>query len=190
MIEEEKVSLIAENLRVEALALFNSLLPLITEAATYSKTELKNLKSVIKSKESIEKKLRNVGLNFNDILRFTMVANAEDYVSSIKLLCEWLNTNAFYIKRMRNAWMETRNTYIGLNLDVQFGSYVFEIQVHTYESLEFRNGEDHNRYKRISNDDITFEEMQKLQLESFKQASLIETPAGIENINILMARGL
>lgn len=138
----------------------------------------------IKSIESITNKIDASGINFNDVLRFTFTTDNKTFTKKSSKMLRVIRDEGMYVKRWRNAFLETRTTYLGINIDIQYGNYIFELQLHTDDSYAFRNGEDHDRYKALNNPNLTTDEALELMTASFKEYRLISHPDNVELLTL------
>ncbi len=152
--------------------------------------EIKGLENRIKSKDSYLRKVRSNykddgnEYEINDILRYTLVSEAENHVKKVKQAID-MNTNQEYNTiKVKNYWKHKNNLYNGINTIVQSpNGQKFELQYHTNESFEIKNGKMHRLYEEqrlIKN--IKSSRYIELEDEMKDLSKSMEIPTGIEEV--------
>jgi SPP1 gp7 family putative phage head morphogenesis protein len=144
----------------------------------------------VKSKESYLRKVRGdykqVGNSFeiNDILRYTYVASPEELVGKTFSSIERYTESGYNTVRIKNTWLDKANPYKGINSIVSAPSgQKFELQYHTQESFDLKNGEMHTLYEKwrvISNK--ASPEAVALMERMAGLSKALQIPLGIERI--------
>ena len=144
----------------------------------------------IKTKKSYFKKIRRKsGVRENsyvvkDILRYTYTASSEELVEKFLKVIE-LNLNSGYnTVEIKNYWLDGQNPYNGINTIVRSpDGLVFELQYHTPESFEIKNGKMHELYeKQRPVTDVSSNEYIELGDQMFELSDSMEIPKGIEKV--------
>ena len=162
----------------------------IKKLAESSGMEIKGLENRIKSKDSYLRKARSNykddgnKYEINDILRYTLVSEAENHVKKVKQAID-MNTNQEYNTiKVKNYWKHKNNPYNGINTIVQSpNGQKFELQCHTNESFEIKNGKMHRLYEEqrlIKN--IKSSRYIELEDEMKDLSKSMEIPTGIEEV--------
>jgi SPP1 gp7 family putative phage head morphogenesis protein len=167
--------------------------PKITEAvkARAGETGVKvhGLQNRIKSSGEYLRKIRkNYSPKGNtyevkDILRYTYVADPEDLadrtLSSIDLYTE----KGYNTVEMKNTWLKPNMPYRGINTTIKApNGQKFELQYHTAESAELRDGRLHEIYEKARLLDRRNDEYIHLNDEMIELSSHLTVPAGIERV--------
>ena len=85
---------------------------------------------------------------------------------------------------LKNTWNSIENPYRGINTTVVApNGQKFEVQYHTKESFDLKNGEMHELYEkaRVIEDDES-EEALVLRKEMFRLSKTLTTPKDIERV--------
>lgn len=175
--------------------------PLITkdlqEVAKASGTELVGLEYRLKSKESYLRKVNMDSNNSldskiiddtiastNDVIRFTYQSSHEDLVNKYFEVNNLLREKGYEQIKLKNTWLIKSNPYKGINCNyVTSSGQKFEIQYHTPESFELKNGELHNLYEkwRIINDKSSKEAIE-LSSKMSELSSKLKYPKDIDKV--------
>ncbi len=148
------------------------------------------LKFRIKGKDSYLRKIRTNykpdgnEYEINDILRYTYGAD-EKSLSSKTLECiDKYSTLGYNTVKIKNSWLNTDNPYNGINTIIQApNGQKFEMQYHTPESFELKNGKLHELYEkqRVITDEES-EEFISLRDQMFDLSDKLTVPYGIERV--------
>jgi hypothetical protein len=95
-----------------------------------------------------------------------------------------LKRKGYNIVRVRNAWVDPRNPYQGTNVRlVAPNGQKFELQFHTQESFNLKNGALHDLYEkqRLIKDEMT-EAYLALTDEMFAYSSALTEPVKVNRI--------
>lgn len=86
--------------------------------------------------------------NTNDIIRYTYQVPHEELVDRYFEVNKCLHEKGYEQIKLKNTWTIKSNPYKGVNCNyVSLNGQKFEIQYHTPESFELKNGELHNLYE-------------------------------------------
>lgn len=144
----------------------------------------------IKSKESY---LRKIKTNYSekgnkyeikDIIRYTYTSSPEKVVEKALSAIEKLQKKGYNTIEIKNYWLDDTNPYNGINTTVQVtDGQKFEIQYHTHESFELKNGKMHELYERqrlIENKRSI--EYIRLRNQMFELSDDLKVPKDIERV--------
>lgn len=117
-----------------------------------------------------------------DAIRYTTVFKEKDFVTRYKAMQYLLAIKGYKTIVVKNTW-KNDSAYKGVNTFIQNeDGDVFEMQYHTQQSFDLKNGLLHKLYEQFRNPKTPFHEKEKLLLEMRKLSSKIKVPKGIELI--------
>jgi hypothetical protein len=149
-----------------------------TSINEFKDVRLSDLEFMIKSKESISRKLKlRPYKQLNDILRFTIIVPFDKFDKFVNDICKNL-IDQTYIKIHENNYMCSPNIYYGVNMKFKKDSIpelVFEIQFHTDETRNLRQ-EIHSIYDEYRLENI--DDMKKCDIykQMVKASKVINVP--------------
>lgn len=164
----------------------------INNIATKAGGKLVGLENRLKSPSSIKRKIeaevadgfsKSLSLNkIRDVIRYTTVFKEGDFVTRYKAMQYLLAIKGYKTIIVKNTW-KNDSAYKGVNTFIQNeDGDVFEMQYHTQQSFDLKNGLLHKLYEQFRNPKTPFHEKEKLLLEMRKLSSKIKVPRGIELI--------
>ena len=164
----------------------------INNIATKAGGKLVGLENRLKSPSSIKRKIeaevadgfsKSLSLNkIRDAIRYTTVFKEGDFVARYKAMQYLLAIKGYKTIIVKNTW-KNDSAYKGVNTFIQNeDGDVFEMQYHTQQSFDLKNGLLHKLYEQFRNPKTPFHEKEKLLLEMRKLSSKIKVPKGIELI--------
>lgn len=164
----------------------------INNIATKAGGKLVGLENRLKSPSSIKRKIeaevadgfsKSFSLNkIRDAIRYTTVFKEGDFVTRYKAMQYLLAIKGYKTIIVKNTW-KNDSAYKGVNTFIQNeDGDVFEMQYHTQQSFDVKNGLLHKLYAQFRNPKTPFHEKEKLLLEMRKLSSKIKAPKGIELI--------
>ncbi|WP_277405485.1 minor capsid protein [Lacrimispora xylanisolvens] len=143
----------------------------------------------IKTKESFLEKIRknyDPGGNeyeIKDIIRYTLGADPERLTEKTLLAIEKFGNEGYNTVRIKNTW-HPDSSYNGINTFIKSpGGQTFEMQYHTQESFDLKNGELHKLYekqRKILDDES--EEYLELDDKMIELSSRLTFPKNIERV--------
>ena len=143
----------------------------------------------IKTKESYLEKIRknyDPGGNeyeIKDIVRYTLGSDPEHLTEKTLLAIEKFENEGYNTIRIKNTW-HPDSSYNGINTFIKSpGGQTFEMQYHTQESFELKNGELHELYeeqRKILDDES--EEYLELDDKMIELSSRLTFPKNIERV--------
>ena len=166
----------------------------IIEISEKTKTNLKGLEYRIKTKESLFRKIEKEYLeekgmvdkttilnNTKDVLRYTFILPEKSFLDDYKKINELVSSKDYKVIKVGNTW-EDGAVYKGINTAIEKGDLKIEIQYHTLESFELKNGVLHPLYEEYR--DVRTEEPRKEELKEkmIDLSSKIKNPEGVEKI--------
>lgn len=164
----------------------------INNIATKAGGKLVGLENRLKSPSSIKRKIeaevadgfsKSLSLNkIRDAIRYTTVFKEGDFVTRYKAMQYLLAIKGYKTIIVKNTW-KSDSAYKGVNTFIQNeDGDVFEMQYHTQQSFDLKNGLLHKLYERFRDPKTPFHEKEKLLLEMRKLSSKIKVPDGIDLI--------
>lgn len=183
MTEEER-AIYAENLENEP-----TITKTMQEVAQRNDAELQCLERRIKTPSSTYGKMHERDdqtdiKDMNDIIRYTEIYPADKLAEGTKDSLEDLKSKGYEVERVRNTWDEENATYRGINAVLRDPKgQTFELQFHTQESFDLKNGELHALYEErrtMADDDPRAVEIDEKMTEL---SAKLERPQHIDEVN-------
>lgn len=154
--------------------------------------KLVGLENRLKSPSSIKRKIEaEIADGFSksksltkirDVIRYTTVFKEKDFVTRYKAMQYLLAIKGYKTIVVKNTW-KNDSAYKGVNTFIQNeGGDVFEMQYHTQQSFDVKNGLLHKLYEKFRDPKTPIHEKEKLLLEMRKISSKIKVPEGVEII--------
>nr|DAK93578.1 MAG TPA: minor capsid protein [Caudoviricetes sp.] len=164
----------------------------INNIATKAGGKLVGLENRLKSQYSIKRKIedeaadgfsKSLSLNkIRDAIRYTTVFKEGDFVTRYKAMQYLLAIKGYKTIVVKNTW-KNDSAYKGVNTFIQNeDGEVFEMQYHTQQSFDVKNGLLHKLYEKFRDPKTPIHEKEKLLLEMRKLSSKIKVPEGVELI--------
>lgn len=164
----------------------------INNIATKAGGKLVGLENRLKSSYSIKRKIedevsdgfsKSLSLNkIRDAIRYTTVFKENDFVTRYKAMQYLLAIEGYKTIVVKNTW-KNDSAYKGVNTFIQNeDGDVFEMQYHTQQSFDVKNGLLHKLYEKFRDPKTPINEKEKLLLEMRKLSSKIKVPEGVELI--------
>lgn len=162
----------------------------IKDVAKTVDADIYGLEFRIKTKESYLRKIRsNYSQDGNDyeikdILRYTFGSSADELADTTNNSIDTFNELGYNTIRVKNTWNDERSAYKGINTFIQApNGQKFELQYHTKESFDLKNGKLHELYeKQRLIPDTESEEFLKLEDEMFKISDSLVKPKSISEV--------
>jgi len=189
---KEDLSLSVEKLVEKSQKIEPTITADISNIATKSGGKLVGLENRLKSPYSIKRKIeaevadgfsKSLSLNkIRDAIRYTTVFKENDFVTRYKAMQHLLATEGYKTIVVKNTW-KNDSAYKGVNTFIQNeDGDVFEMQYHTQQSFDVKNGLLHKLYEKFRDPKTPIHEKEKLLLEMRKLSSKIKVPEGVELI--------
>lgn len=164
----------------------------INNIATKAGGKLVGLENRLKSPYSIKRKIeadvadgfsKSLSLNkICDAIRYTTVFKENDFVTRYKAMQYLLAIEGYKTIVVKNTW-KNDSAYKGVNTFIQNeDGDVFEMQYHTQQSFDVKNGLLHKLYEKFRDPKTPIHGKEKLLLEMRKLSSKIKVPEGVELI--------
>ncbi len=143
----------------------------------------------IKSKESflekIEKNYNSDGNEYEvkDIIRYTLGSDTNNLVDKTLHAIDMFENDGYNTIRIKNTW-EPGSSYNGINTSIKCpNGQIFEMQYHTKESFDLKNGELHKLYeqqRKIVDDES--DEYLEIEDKMIELSSKLTFPKNIERV--------
>ncbi|MHB8063521.1 MAG: minor capsid protein [Ruminiclostridium sp.] len=162
----------------------------IAEVAKTVNTDALGLEHRIKSKDSYLRKIRSNydssgnDYEINDILRYTYGSSVEKLADTTNQSIDTFSNMGYNTIKVKNTWLDERSAYKGINTTIQAANgQKFELQYHTKESFDLKNGKLHELYeKQRLIPDTESEEFLNLQDQMFELSDSLTTPKKISEV--------
>jgi SPP1 gp7 family putative phage head morphogenesis protein len=162
----------------------------VKKIAKSSKMDTLGLEYRVKGKGSYLRKIKtnyNPGGNdyeINDILRYTYGADVKNLAGRTIDSIDKYSAIGYNTVKVKNSWLDEENPYKGINTIIQSPTgQKFELQYHTPESFELKNGKQHELYEkqRLITDEESPEYI-SLRNQMFELSDKLTVPEGIERV--------
>mgnify|MGYP002791419185 CR=1 FL=1 len=119
----------------------------------------------------------------NDVIRYTYQDNPLNLTNAYVNVTDAMKAKGYKVVRVRNTWLDKRSAYKGVNCIFQAPSgQKFEIQFHTPESFQVKDGPMHKLYEEARKDTTTPERRAELNKKMFELSAQLEVPVNIDRI--------
>lgn len=144
----------------------------------------------IKGKDSYLRKIRTNykpdgnEYEINDILRYTYGSDVKNLSSKTLESIDKYSALGYNTVKIKNSWLDNDNPYNGINTIIQApNGQKFELQYHTQESFDLKNGKLHELYEkqRLITDEESAEFL-SLRNQMFELSDKLTVPDGIERV--------
>lgn len=141
----------ARGLRERALAEEPSTTETLKKITDANNGQMEGLKNRVKTTDSLARKIdmdakreyngdrAEAAANVSDALRYTLTFPDNRYTEGLKSTIKTLEAEGYSVDRVKNFWIEG-DPYQGTNIKVSRNGMTIEVQVHTPESLDFKEG--------------------------------------------------
>ena len=133
----------------------------------------------------IRKVVKEPTAKMRDVVRYTAVSDVDNMVKDVNTFIEELENRGYNVSTVKNYWNNPSNPYNGINTNFfTTTNYEFELQFHTQESFDLKNGKLHELYEKVRVLDPfkDHEEIQRLNDEMRKLSNELEKPKDIEKL--------
>jgi len=158
----------------------------LKQIAKASNTKLEGLDYRLKTAESLERKIsKEPDAKMRDIVRYTSISDANSQVDDYNKFVEIMKDKGYTISAVKNYWNNPANPYNGINTNfLSPNNYEFELQFHTQESFDLKNGKLHELYEkqRVLDPVKDVEKYRKLSDEMWTLSRNLIKPNDIEKI--------
>lgn len=149
-------------------------------------TKLVGTKFRLKTLESLTRKVTNEPTaKMRDVVRYTALSDSENMVKDVNRFIEELENRGYTISTVKNYWNNPSNPYNGINTNfLTKTNYEFELQFHTKESFDLKDGKLHDLYEKVRVLDPfkDYEEIQRINDEMWKLSNELEKPKNIDKL--------
>ena len=156
------------------------------------KNKLDGLEFRKKTAESLARKIiadsqaENISLSkaaskINDALRYTTIFEPDTFAKEYLKMKQELTTEGYKVVKVKNTWL-IDGPYKGVNTVVEKDGINFEMQYHTQESFDLKNGSLHELYEKYRDTNTSDRERMKLFKEMFDLSNGLEIPKNIERV--------
>lgn len=137
-------------------------------------------------KIATDSKIENISLseaadNINDALRYTTIFDSDTFAKDYSEMKQKLIAENYKTVKVKNTWL-TDGPYKGVNTVVEKNGINFEMQYHTQESFDLKNGPLHELYEKRRLSSTTKTERHKLDAEMVKLSKTLKVPKNIERV--------
>lgn len=121
--------------------------------------------------------------NTNDVIRYTYQDSGETLVNSYKSIDKMLLDKGYEKVKTKNFWNNKLSAYKGVNcIYKSIDGQNFEVQFHTPESFDLKNGELHKLYEEMRLDDTSQTRKDEINKRMFELSAKLERPRDINAI--------
>ena len=125
--------------------------------------------------------LAEAASKINDALRYTTILNVDTFAKDYLSMKQRLIKEGFEIVKVKNTWL-TDGPYKGVNTVLKKYGINFEMQYHTQESFDLKNGPLHELYEKRRLPSTTKAEKYKLDNEMLEISKSLKVPKNIERV--------
>lgn len=156
------------------------------------RNELAGLEFRKKTAESLARKIttdsqtENISLSkaagkINDALRYTTIFDSDTFAKEYLKMKQELIAKGYKVVKVKNTWL-IDGPYKGVNTVVEKDGINFEMQYHTKESFDLKNGPLHELYEKYRDTSTSDQERMKLFKEMLDLSNGLEIPKNIERV--------
>lgn len=158
----------------------------IKEILAQGSSELIGEEFKIKTQKSLQRKIKSFpNKKMKDILRYTSISSSNDLAKEIVRIQAGLENKGYTVTNIKNTWNNPVNPYNGVNTNIITPEgYEFELQFHTPESFELKNGELHKLYEEFRVLDHDNPKRAELNEKMFSLSNRLTTPPNIDTIRL------
>nr|DAI02473.1 MAG TPA: minor capsid protein [Caudoviricetes sp.] len=117
----------------------------------------------------------------NDALRYTTIFDSDTFAKEYLKMKQELIAEGYKVVKVKNTWL-IDGPYKGVNTVVEKDGINFEMQYHTQESFDLKNGPLHELYEKYRDTNISDRERMKLFKEMLNLSNELEIPKNIERV--------
>ena len=125
--------------------------------------------------------LAEAASKINDALRYTTILNVDTFAKDYLSMKQRLIKEGFEIVKVKNTWL-IDGPYKGVNTVIKKYGISFEMQYHTQESFDLKNGPLHELYEKRRLPSTTKAEKYKLDNEMLELSKSLKVPKNIERV--------
>ena len=117
-----------------------------------------------------------------DVLRYTTIFSVDNFGPKFLEMKARLESLGFITFEVKNTWKDEEAPYRGVNTKISYKGLMFEMQYHTEESFDLKNGQLHNLYEEARDLSTPRERRQELVKEMIALSASLESPQGIDQV--------
>ncbi|HEU3445100.1 minor capsid protein [Streptococcus pneumoniae] len=117
----------------------------------------------------------------NDALRYTTIFDPDTFAKEYLKMKQELIAEGYKVVKVKNTWL-IDGPYKGVNTVVEKDGINFEMQYHTQESFDLKNGPLHELYEKYRDTSTSDRERMKLFKEMLDLSNELEIPKNIERV--------
>ena len=125
--------------------------------------------------------LSKAASKINDALRYTTIFGPDTFAKEYLKMKQKLIAEGYQVVKVKNTWL-IDGPYKGVNTVVEKEGIYFEMQYHTQESFDLKNGPLHKLYERYRDTKISKRERMRLYKEMLDLSNKLEIPKNIERV--------
>lgn len=125
--------------------------------------------------------LANAASKINDALRYTTIFDLDTFTKEYLKMKQKLIAEGYRVVKVKNTWL-IDGPYKGVNTVIEKDGINFEMQYHTRESFDLKNGPLHELYEKYRDTSISVQERMKLYKEMLDLSNGLEIPGNIERV--------
>lgn len=147
------------------------------------KSEYLKLKQDPQNKEiSKEELIKQAIENMHDVNRYTAILDPDNFVVNYFKINAELKEKGYLIYKCKNTFKIKDATYRGINNQYMKDGQYLELQFHTKESFDLKNGILHKLYEEERSDSTSLNRKIKIQAEEKKLSNALIIPTNIDKI--------
>ena len=160
----------------------------VQDVANKNGAELQGLEYRVKTPSSTYEKMheREEGMDIGemkDVIRYTEIYPPDKLAEGTNASLKDFESRGYTVDRVKNTWDDENTSYRGINANLTSpDGQTFEVQFHTQESFDLKNGELHSLYEQrrtMADDDPRAVELDDRMSEL---SSKLERPNGIDEV--------
>ncbi|MEN2839873.1 hypothetical protein HPFOLIGI_02092 [Mannheimia haemolytica] len=123
--------------------------------------------------------------SIRDVIRYTAILDEQRFVEQYQKMQKDLEKQGYSTIIVKNTW-KSNNAYKGINTFVstfiEKNNIIFELQYHTKQSFELKNGKLHELYEKFRDLNIPLAKKSEILLEMQKLSANLKEPKNIDLI--------
>lgn len=117
----------------------------------------------------------------NDALRYTTIFDSDNFTEEYSKMKQKLIAEGYRVVKVKNTWL-TNGPYKGVNTVIEKDGINFEMQYHTRESFDLKNGPLHELYEKRRMPTTSKTEKYRLDNEMLELSKTLKVPKNIERV--------
>ena len=145
------------------------------------KTDESLARKIIADSQAENISLSKAASKINDALRYTTIFEPDTFTKEYLEMKQKLIAEGYQVVKVKNTWL-IDGPYKGVNTVIEKDNIIFEMQYHTQESFDLKNGPLHELYEKRRLSSTTKAERHKLDAEMVKLSKTLKVPKNIERV--------